>query len=228
MKISLVKLEKAVTGEVAMSQELDDMYMCFLMVKVPPAWKIYDSLKSLGSWYPDLNSRVGFIHNWMCNGVPHVFRLSAFVFPQGFLTGALQFHARKHQIPIDLLSFDFEVSPFETEEQVKELPKNGIYISGLFLEGAMWNQSQKILTDLPAGQLFRQMNVINFIPVDEVKEYEKKKYLCPVYKTAERKGVLTTTGLSSNFILAVTLPCSEDNPDKWTLRGAALITEIIN
>ena len=42
MEISLINLEKAVTGEVVMSQELDDMYTCFLMLKVPPAWKIFD------------------------------------------------------------------------------------------------------------------------------------------------------------------------------------------
>eukprot|EP00826_Nyctotherus_ovalis_P009733 TRINITY_DN12574_c0_g1_i11.p2 TRINITY_DN12574_c0_g1~~TRINITY_DN12574_c0_g1_i11.p2 ORF type:complete len:251 (+),score=87.89 TRINITY_DN12574_c0_g1_i11:279-1031(+) len=213
METSLTNLQKAVTGEVVMSQELDGIYTCFLMLKVPPTWKIYDSLKSLGSWYADLNSRVQFVRRWLCTGVPSAFRLSAFVFPQGFLTGALQSHARLYQIPIDQLSFDFEVTSFEMEEQVKELPKNGIYISGLYVEGAMWDQSRRALTDLPPGQLYKPMNVINFIPTNAAKEIEEGTYLCPVYKTAERQGVLTTTGLSSNFILAVELPCAGDKPD---------------
>ena len=159
---------------------------------------------------------------------PNVFRLSAFVFPQGFLTGALQTHARAYQIPIDLLSFNFEVTPYDAEDQVKEAAKNGIYISGLFMEGAMWDQNKHVLVDLPKGQQYKVMNVINFIPVNEEIEHSEPVYLCPVYKTAERQGVLTTTGLSSNFILPVSIPCAEENPDKWTLRGTALITEIVN
>ena len=123
MSSSLERLEKAVTGEVVMSQELDDMYTCFLMFKVPPSWHAYDSLKALGGWYPDLISRVQFMRNWMLGGLPSVFRLSAFVFPQGFLTGTLQAHARQYQIPIDLLAFDFEVLPQVTPEQIKEPPK---------------------------------------------------------------------------------------------------------
>lgn len=31
-------------------------------------------------------------------------------------------------------------------------------------------------------------------------------YTCPIYRTAERKGVLRTTGHSSNFILNVQVP----------------------
>ena len=132
-----------------MSQELDDMYTCFLMLKVPPAWKIYDSLKPLGAWYSDLASRVKFIRFWLTGGNPNVFRLSAFVFPQGFLTGTLQSYARANKIPIDLLTFEFTVTALQKEEQVKEAAKTGIFISGLFLEGAMWDQTHEVLQDLP-------------------------------------------------------------------------------
>ena len=74
--------------------------------------------------------------------------------------------------------------------------------------------------------MHKPINVIHFLPVQD-KENEAKNYQCPVYKTQARQGTLTTTGLSSNFIIAVDLPCKE-SPNKWTLRGTALLCEIID
>ena len=47
-------------------------------------------------------------------------------FPQGFLTGVLQVHARKYDLPIDELSFHFTILSFERDhvsynEQAKRL-----------------------------------------------------------------------------------------------------------
>ncbi|OWZ16518.1 Dynein heavy chain [Phytophthora megakarya] len=47
-------------------------------------------------------------------------------------------------------------------------------------------------------------------------------YLCPVYRTSTRKGTLSTTGTSTNLVLAVELPCLGD-PDYFVLNGTALV-----
>lgn len=47
-------------------------------------------------------------------------------------------------------------------------------------------------------------------------------YLCPVYVTSARRGALTSTGRSVNFVVAVALPC-EGRPSKWVRRGLALL-----
>ena len=50
------------------------------------------------------------------------FELPALFFPQGFLTGVLQVHARKHGLAIDGLRFTFEVRAEMEAEEVEAPP----------------------------------------------------------------------------------------------------------
>lgn len=95
-----------------MSLELDRMYLAMINNQVPDLWTkvAYPSLKPLANWMIDLHQRIAFLNEWNDNGVPNSFWLSGFFFPQGFMTGVLQNHARKYRIPIDSLKFKFEVN----------------------------------------------------------------------------------------------------------------------
>lgn len=104
-------------------------------------------------------------NKWTANLILAVWIL----FPQGFLTGVLQNHARKYKIPIDSLSFTFNVTALMdtvpgpsksvepssqvdlTEESVEE---DGVYVRGLFMEGARWDQEKGILQDSFPMEMF--------------------------------------------------------------------------
>ena len=54
--------------------------------------------------------------------------------------------------------------------------------------------------------------------LSDIKDYPH--YSCPVYRTAERRGVLATTGHSTNFLMMMKMPTDVD-PDHWAMRGRA-------
>jgi hypothetical protein len=64
---------------------------------------------------------------------------------QGFLTAVLQNHARKMRIPIDRLSFGFDVSSYDMPTDIKASPREGVYVHGLFLESATWDKVWKCI-----------------------------------------------------------------------------------
>lgn len=68
--------------------------------------------------------------------------------------------------------------------------------------------------------------VIRLVPTVDLDD-TRLRYNCPLYKTASRAGVLSTTGHSTNFVISVLLPT--DFPENyWVLKGTALITQITN
>ena len=103
MAETLFNIQKALKGEVVMSEELDKMSNSLFDNMVPEIWakKGFLSLKPLASWIQDLNDRVTFLKDWIDNGTPKTFWISGFFFPQAFFTGTLQNYARKHTIAID-------------------------------------------------------------------------------------------------------------------------------
>ena len=68
--------------------------------------------------------------------------------------------------------------------------------------------------------LFTDAPVFWFKPTTSDKRAEFAHYLCPIYRTAERRGVLATTGHSSNFVINLTIP-SDKPQNHWIKRGVA-------
>lgn len=80
---------------------------------------------------------------------------------------------------------------------------------------------------LPVPQvLYTPMPVIWMQPVDVSTFQSYPHYNCPLYKTAERRGVLSTTGHSTNFVLDIRLPTGAVPAEHWIKRGVALLTSL--
>ena len=151
-------------------------------------------------------------------GNPPSYWLSAFYFPQSFFTGILQRHSRLLGIPIDNLSFELEI----LEEEPKAFPDVGVNIHGLFFDGARWNKEKKCIDEQEPGQIYTEAPYMHLKPTNNNSQQTASYYQCPVYITAQREGVLSTTGTSTNFVLALPVPTKE-NPNHWIQRGSAML-----
>ncbi|XP_019911214.2 dynein heavy chain 1, axonemal [Esox lucius] len=220
---SLSDIVKALKGLVVMSSELELMANSLFINKVPDMWqaKAYPSLKPLASWVSDLLQRIKFLHAWISDGVPAVFWISGFFFPQAFLTGTLQNYARRSAVSIDTIGFDFKVMR-EPASVLTVRPEMGCYIQGLFLEGARWDDKAGRLTESRPKELYTEMAVIWMVPEPNRKPPASGVYVCPIYKTLTRAGTLSTTGHSTNYVIAVELP-THTTQRHWVKQGVALI-----
>eukprot|EP00605_Chrysophyceae_sp_TOSAG23-4_P001498 GSChrysophyteH1.ASY1.ANO1.1642.1 assembled CDS len=128
--------------------------------------------------------------------------LASWVRDMGFMTASLQTFARKHMEAIDGLSFEFEVLRNGLQpELITEGPEDGVIVHGLFMEGARFDH--------------------------ETWKQAPNTYACPVYKTAVRKGVLSTTGMSTNFVVPVEMPINTNETEqKYILAGCAAILNL--
>jgi len=180
--------------------------------------KSFPSLKSLGGYTKDMLERLRWFEDWERDGLPEMLWITRFFFTQGFITGTKQNYARKYNIAIDLLDFDFEVLVDEDPQP----PEDGVIVTGMYLEGCRWDNAAYSLIESEPKVLYTKCPVVWFKPCKPEDFAQLQSYEAPIYKTSERKGVLMTTGHSTNFVLGMRVPTNV-HPDHWIKRGVAIL-----
>eukprot|EP00741_Cyanophora_paradoxa_P017811 tig00021017_g17202.t1 len=212
----LLDLKLAIAGTIVMSAQLQDCLDSLYDARVPSAWlKVSWPSPTVGLWFDGFLRRAEQLTSWITNGRPPCYWLTGFFNPQGFLTAVKQEVTRKHNgWALDDVVFSTDIMKLEKEE-CKQGPDEGVYIYGLFLDGASWSKKENKLVDSPPKILFSPIPILY---VTAVTQSEKKqdgvRYMCPVYKIPRRTDL--------NYVFDVEVR-TEDPPNKWILRGVSLL-----
>jgi len=219
---SLNDLAKGIKGIVVISAALEAMFNSLVDAQVPAMWSFaYPSLKALGPWTRDLIARCAQLSAWIEGGPPKVYWLSGFTFPTGYLTALLQNSARKNQVSIDTLGWDFVVMT-SNEQSLGVAPKEGAYVKGLFLEGARWDNDNGVLCEPLPMELYCTMPIIHFKPVEAKRKASKGLHPTPCYMYPVRTG----SRERPSFMLEVDLKSGARDSNFWTKRGTALLMSL--
>ena len=228
---SLNDCVQAFMGHLPLTDEIEEMANEIIQEQTPSNWikASYPSRKPIRSWINDLANRIQFFNNWIQNGTPIKFWLSAFFFTQSFLTGIKQNYARKNKESIDRLEFDFDFVDIDNYNMKKVESREEYYIYGLFIEGAQWNSSTHTIDELQGRNVACEMPpiILKVKICDDNNTCNKAKYSyeSPVYKCSTRQGSLSTTGHSTNYIFTINLP-SQLESKHWVKRGVALLNQL--
>jgi hypothetical protein len=212
-------MQRGLKGVIVIDEKLELLHRRLLANKIPALWQEFSfpSILPLRSCMEDLVVRIKFLEGWVKFGAPMVFKLGAFFHPEEFLTAILQVYARKHVVPFDTLSWRTTI----LEDRPVDSPEEGIYIEGLPLEGAKWQDG--CLVECGQRQLVNVLPTLHLLPTTEKEPYDLAvTYECPVYRTQNRgSGAM---GLQ-NYIFSLYLPTPSVTPDHWVQRSvAAFIT----
>ncbi|XP_018327462.1 dynein beta chain, ciliary [Agrilus planipennis] len=215
---SLKELDLGLKGELTITSDMENLENSLFLDQVPSSWstRAYPSLLSLTPWFVDLLLRIRELETWTTDFVlPLSVWLGGFFNPQSLLTAIMQSTARRHELPLDKMCLQFDVTKKQKEE-FTAAPRDGAYIHGLFMEGARWDIQCGIIMESRLKELFPAMPVINVRAITQEKQDLRNIYECPLYKTKSR---------GSTYVWTFNLK-TKDKPAKWTLAGVALLLQI--
>lgn len=217
IKQTLEDLQLGIAGTIVMNSELQEALNYLYDAKVPPKWeKISWESPTLGYWFTDVLARSNQFTSWLEEGRPKLFWLSGFFNPLAFLTAIKQEATRAHTgWSLETVSLKTEVTKKDKDNIVIPKDSEGVYIHGIYLDGAAWDKKAGKLIDSQPKILFNELPVIHIVPINVVRnETTNTNYRCPTYLNPKRTAL--------NYVFDIELK-SDAEVEKWVLRGVAAL-----
>uniref|UniRef100_A0A182YK77 AAA+ ATPase domain-containing protein n=1 Tax=Anopheles stephensi TaxID=30069 RepID=A0A182YK77_ANOST len=103
------------------------------------------------------------------------------------------------------------------KEDIHDPPQEGVYVYGLFLEGASLDRRSGKLIESKPKVLYEQMPVIFIYAINTTAGKDPRLYECPIYRKPQRTD--------QKYVGSIDFE-TDFNPRHWTLRGVALLCDI--
>jgi dynein heavy chain len=221
MASTLQDLQKALVGEIGMSDQLDQLGDSLYNGFLPALWRklLPNTEKALGSWMNHFTRRYDQYDLWIKEGEPAVIWLSGLHIPESYLTALVQTTCRKRGWPLDKSTL-YTVVTGHTSPDGLEALESGCYVQGLYLEGAAWDFEHRQLRPQDPKVLVIDLPIMQVIPVEASKLKLHNTFRTPVYVTQARKNAMGV-GLVFEADLA-----TEEHTSHWVLQGVALCLNI--
>uniref|UniRef100_A0A7S0KGL2 Dynein-1, subspecies f n=1 Tax=Micromonas pusilla TaxID=38833 RepID=A0A7S0KGL2_MICPS len=222
MKSTLKQLQKALIGEIGMSNELDMLATALFNGLLPGAWakKTAATEKKLGAWMLWFERRYRQYVDWVENGEPAVMWLSGLHIPETYTAALVQAACRDKGWPLDKSTLYTKVTRYTDPSEVPEKLQHGAYIQGLYLEGASWDLERSMLRRQDPKVLVTELPILQVIPVEGSKLKLQNTFKTPVYVTQSRRNAMGV-GLVFEADLA-----TSEHSSHWVLQGVALSLNI--
>jgi dynein heavy chain, axonemal len=95
----------------------------------------------------------------------------------------------------------------------------------MLMEGARWGKEKRDVDESEAKVLYTNAPMVHFSPIKKSEISSANRFACPLFKTPDRKGVLMTTGHSTNYVCDIKLPTNVPAAH-WVKRGVAMLLSI--
>ena len=200
---------------------MEDLMSELAVDAVPKKWRQksfnFPSLRPLGSWLVNTRQRIDQLQEWTMNTaeVPMVTWISGLFNPQRFLTAVLQTAAQLQQLELDKLTVSTLVLKRQVED-IESSARDGVYIHGLYLEGASFDVAGGQLAPCKPNEMCFAMPVLQCRAVQASSASGSNTFYCPVYKTQQR---------GDTFVWSANLR-SKHPAAKWVLAGTCMVMEI--
>ena len=220
MARSLADLQKALVGEIGMSDSLDSLGADIFNGFLPGMFRRLapDTQMKLGSWMTHFTRRMDQYSAWIDEGEPAVMWLSGLGIPESYITALVQAASRRRNWALDRTTMFTRVTDVvDAYGEIEEKPDDGCYVTGLQLEGAAWDLENSCLRYQDPKVLVTELPVLQVIPVEANRLKLHGVFVTPVYVTQNRRNAMGV-GWVFDAHLATDL-----HESVWSLQGVGLM-----